>query len=290
MKRLIIIYLTVTIVLILGCSKNPIDDLYTNPDAIVDILNATASAVEANNPRFIHTDEYYDLSSPLNGAFGTTSFMLEMDSSKQSFDIDIGDTVFINNLWAKEAIAQVQYENYYTLTLQNDIQQTVSKSLVTNPVRAYKRAYLLQLGSFSSPGRGWVYWGTSTIFNMAFPQPNISWRSEAVGTLNNTSNIIYRSDFTALQPGDKIVVRYVGQSDDIAFLNINEDGHPHRLAFSFVEGTAQEVSWTISNNPTGKDYYYYAGVEIYRQETLASTDLADTDFFYTGLMYSIESE
>ena len=290
MKRLIFVLIIAIALVISACTENPIDDLYTNPDAIIDILEGTLASVEADDPNFITTDVYQNLGSPLGGAFGTTGFMVEMDSSLITYDVTVGDTVNVNNLWAKEATAEVQFENYYTLTLRNAASETVTKTLVTNPTKAYKRAYLLQLGSFSSPGRGWVYWGTTTLFNLAFPQPAITWQSEINGTLNNTSNIIYRSDFPELQPGDKVTVKYVGRSDDIAFLNINENGNPERIPFSFVEGTAQEAYWTISNNPTGKDYYYYAGVEIYRQNTLASSNVDDDDFFYIGLMYSIDTE
>lgn len=290
MRRLIIIILIALSAVFSACNEKSIDELYTNPDAIVDVLEGTLASVEADDPNFIITDEFRTLDNPLSGTFGTTSFMVQLDSSLVSYDVTVGDTVNVDNLWAKEANAQVQYENYYTLTLKNASQQTATKTLITNPTKAYKKAYLLQLGSFSSAGRGWVYWGTTALLNLAYPSPTVTWRSEIDGTLNNSANIIYRNDFPSLQPGDKITVRYVAHSDDIAYLNINENGNPERISFSFVESNVMEASWRVSSNPSGKDYYFYAGVEIYRQKTLATTVETDDDFFYIGLMYSIATE
>lgn len=292
MKKLILILLTSMLVLLIAfsCSKKAIEELYTNPDAIVDVLNAKPFSQEANDFNFITNNEFELFTAPLSGSFGTSKFKLTLDSSQTSYDIDVGDTVIVDGLTGKEAFANVQFQNFYTLTLANGSGESITKQLETNPIRAYKRSYMLQLGSFSSSGRGWVHWGTSTLFNLGQYEPNITWSSKAKGVLNNSDNIIYRNDFEPLSPGDRITVKYAGHSDDIAYLNINEGNDLHRIKFSYKSETEQEASWTISSNPSGKDYYFYAGVEIYRHETLSSENIAQIEFFLTGLMYSIETE
>jgi hypothetical protein len=286
------IYLTTLVMCCLltisGCEENPIDTIYTNPDAIVDIINSDNSAEEAHDPDFIATGSYYSLSSVPAGDFGTTSFKLELDSILKTYDVVIGDTIEINTIRAREANATVQYENHYTLTLQNNQDVQVIKHLSTNPNRATKNSYFLQLGSFSEARRGWKFWGTSVLMNLATAAPNISWFSRSTGALPLSSGIIMRTDFNTLTAGDSITVEYIGHSTDIAFLTINENGTPRRVSFRYVDGTRQKAGWKVSTNPSGKSYYYYAGVEIYRVETLGSSDTTKTDILFSGLMYRVE--
>jgi len=269
-----------------GCSKKSISDLYTNPDAIVDLLESNPAAEEACDPDFIATGSFFQLSSPLPGSFGTTQFRLTLDSVYASYDIDVGDTVIVNNLWAKEAFANAQYRLVYSLTLKNNSVE-VTKKLVTDSVRAYKRAYLLQLGDFSDPLRGWHFWGISPAFHLTWPRPNLTWTSQAKGDLPADEEIIVRNEYPILESGDRIIVRYVGRSDDLAFLTINEDGQPTRIPFDKIDENTQEARWRISSNPVGPLYYYYAGVEIYRFKTLATNNIAETGFIFSGLMYRI---
>lgn len=273
-----------------GCEKKTINTLYTNPDAIVDRLRTDRAAREANDPDFILTEEMFIFDAALAGTFETTSYMLKLDSNVITYDVVVGDTVEVDNLRAKEADVKIRNKIYYTLTLENGTGTPLEKHLVTNSTRAYKKAYMLQLGSFHEIYRGWVFYGTSVLFNLADGQPDITWRSQDLGNLDAGDGIVFKRDYPAFTPGDSVTVRYTGHMDDIAFLTINEDGNPRKIVFKRITDNIREAGWTISGGNSEVSHYYYAGIEIYRHETLASADITDTEFFFTGLMYSIDTE
>jgi hypothetical protein len=278
------------LVAVSGCEKGYIDDLYTDPDAIVDRLRTYKAAREANNPDFILTGEIFNFDAALAGTFETTSYKLELDSNVITYDVVVGDTVNVDNLWAREADVKIKNKIYYSLTLENGSDTPLVKHLVTNSSRAYKKAYMLRLGSFYETYRGWAFYGTSVLFNLADGQPNISWRSRELGNLDASDAIVFKREYPAFNPGDSITVRYVGHLDDIAFLTINEEGDPRKIVFKRISDNIREAGWTISEGNSEVSQYYYAGIEIYRHETLASADTTDTDFLFSGLMYRIETE
>lgn len=273
-----------------GCGRKSIDTLYTNPDAIVDLLQIDEQAIEAADYDFIDTSSYFNLISALSGDIGTIEYKLHIDSVQTTYDVSVGDTVDVGGLRAKEANASSDYKIFYSLILKNQAGDSVIKHIATNPSNAKKKAYLLQLGAFSSPLRGWVFWGTTPILNLGRSIPNVTWTSSRQGSLPNSNSIIMKNDYPSLSPGEKITVRYTGQSTDLVFLNINENGTPKRIKFTRMNDVVQEADWTISADYTGKDYYYYAGVEAYQRETLSSSDSTRINFAYLGLMYKIESE
>jgi hypothetical protein len=292
MKRfkILILIMLAGLMTAIGCEKKIIDSIYTNPDAIVDRLRTDGAAREANDPDFILTEEIFTFDEALAGTFETTGYMLELDSNVITYDVVVGDTVEVDNLRAKEANVKIRNKIYYSLTLENGMDTPLVKHLKTNPSRAYKRAYMLQLGNFHEIYRGWVFYGTSVLFNLADGQPVISWRSRELGNLDASDGIIFKRDYPAFNPGDSITVEYIGHLDDIAFLTINEDGDPRKIEFERISDNIREAGWTISEGNSEVSHYYYAGIEIYRHETLASADTTDTDFFFSGLMYSIDTE
>ncbi len=292
MKRykILIMILFVGLAGVSGCDEKAIDTLYTNPDAIVDRLKTDNAAREASNPDYILTEEIFTFDAPLAGTFETTSYKLELDSNFITYDVDVGDTVDVDNLRAKEAIVKIRNKIYYSLTLENGTDAPLVKQLVTNPSKAYKKAYMLQLGSFHETFRGWVFYGTSVLFNLADAQPDITWRSRELGNLDASDNIIFKREYPAFNPGDSVTVRYVGNLDDIAFLTINENGNPRKIVFKRISENIREAGWTISEGNSEVSYYYYAGIEIYRHETLASASLTNTEFYFSGLMYRIDTE
>ncbi len=276
--------------LIVSCSEGTIDTIYTNPDAIVDVLQINDAAEESQNIEFIEYDVFHSLGAALQGEFGATSYRVTIDSVDTTYAVDVGDTVFVNNLYAKEADAETQFEIFYMLTIRNDDGDEITKHLTTNPTRAHKSAYFLQLGDFNSPQRGWKFWGTTNLLNLSPASPSLVWISQEKGEIEVKDQIIIRNEFETLSPGDRITVRYTGRSDDILYLTTNEEGNYEREKFKKISDNVQEVKWTVSSSPSGKDYYYYAGVEIYRYETLAETDTTENEFFFLGMMYSIEQE
>ncbi len=278
------------VIIIGGCGRKSIDTLYTNPDAIVDLLQVDDQAIEAADYDFIDTSSYFNLVAALSGDIGTIEYKVAIDSEQTTYDVSVGDTVDVGGLRAKEANASSKYQIFYSLILKNQDGDSVVKHLTTNPTNAYKNAYLLQLGAFSSTLRGWVFWGTTPILNLGRSIPNVTWTSSRQGSLPNSNSIIMKSDYPALSPGEKITVRYTGQSTDLVFLNINENGSPKRIKFTRMNDVVQEADWTVSNDYGGNDYYYYAGVEAYQRETLSSSDSTKVNFAYLGLMYKIESE
>lgn len=278
------------VILIGGCGQKSIDSIYTNPDAIVDLLQIDEQAMEAADYDFIDTSSYFDLVAALSGDMGTIEYKVVIDSAQTTYDVSVGDTVDVGGLRAKEADATSNYKIFYSLILKNQDGDSAIKHITTNPSRAKKNAYLLQLGPFSSALRGWVFWGTTPVLGLGASLPNVTWSSSREGSLPYSNAIIMKNDYPALSPGDRITVQYRGQSTDLAFLSINEDGTPKKIKFTRMNDVVQEADWTISADYTGKDYYYYAGVEIYPGETLASSDSTIIGFSYVGLMYKIENE
>jgi hypothetical protein len=277
-------------IIIGGCGRKAIESLYTNPDAIVDLLKVDTPAREAADYDFIDTGSYYNLIAALPGDIGTIEYKLDIDSQETTYDVDVGDTVDVGSLRAKEADAYSKFAIHYSLTLKNVAGDSVVKHLTTNPASARKHLYLLQLGAFSSYLRGWVFWGTTPILNLGSNLPDVSWNSYRLGELPNSNETIMRNEYPVLAPGDRITVQYRGLSTDLVFLNINEDGTPTKIRFTRMNDVVQEADWTVSSNFGGKDYYYYAGVEVYPRETLSSSDSTKTGFSFLGLMYRIESE
>jgi hypothetical protein len=284
------VLIAAAVVIIAGCERKAIDSLYTNPDAIVDLLKTDDAAEEAADFDFIDTSSYFNLIAALPGDIGTIEYKLGIDSSRTSYDVTVGDTVDIGSLRAKEANASSEYKIYYRLTLRDATGNSVVKHLTTNTSSARKRHYLLQLGSFSSPLRGWVFWGTTAILNLGKEIPDVSWSSFRQGELPNTDGTIMRNEYPIFTPGERITVQYRGLSTDLVFLNINENGTPQRIRFTRMNDVVQEANWSVSADYGGKDYYYYAGVEIYPRTTLSSSDSTETGFSYLGLMYRIEGE
>jgi len=274
--------------LFFACSEKTIDSIYTNPDAIVDVMQLDDAASEAHNIDFIEYDVFHSLGAPLEGDFGATSYKLSIDSVSIIYDIDVGDTVYVSNLWAKEADAQTQYKIYYSLTLKNDDGDEVVKHITTNPNYAHKSSYYLQLGDFNSAQRGWRFWGVSNLFKLSVQTPQLVWRSEEKGALTVNDQIILKQEFESLSSGDRITVQYKGAPDDIVYLTTNENTSYRHEKFQKVTDSLQEAKWTISSSPSGKDYYYYAGIEVYRYETLADADTTEKNAIFLGMMYSIE--
>ncbi|NIP42363.1 MAG: hypothetical protein GWO41_05880 [candidate division Zixibacteria bacterium] len=289
-KLIIVMVLTLAAFLITFACDRSVDPPYTNPAAIMDLLEVDELAQEAEEFDFIDTGSYTTLADAQSGDFGTTQYKLEIDSALLSYRVDVGDTVLVDAIWAKEAYAYSRYQIFYKLTLKNEAGDSVMKHLVTDSTRARKRHYLLKLGQSTQPFRGWVYWGTNMIFNLSRTQPNIRWFSEEQGELPNSNEIIRKTNIPALKPGDRITVQYQGLPSDIGYLNINETGTTRRIKFTRVNDVIKEAEWTVSSNYQGKDHFYYAGVEIYRYTTLGSADTTDTDFLFMGLMYPISDQ
>lgn len=272
-----------------GCDRS-VDPPYTNPAAIIDLLKVDDIAQEVEDFDFIDTGSYTTLADAQSGDFGTVQYKLEIDSALLTYRVDMGDTVIIDAIRAQEANAYSQYQIFYRLTLKNETGDSVVKHLVTDSTRARKRHYTLKLGESTQPFRGWVYWGTNMIFNLSQTQPNIKWFSAEQGELPNSSEIIRKNEIPALKPGDRITVQYQGLPSDIGYLHINETGTPRRIKFNRINDVIKEAEWTVSSNYQGRDYFYYAGIEIYRRNTLASADTSETDFLFMGLMYPISDQ
>mgnify|MGYP006286715127 CR=1 FL=1 len=272
-----------------GCDKKG-DTPVTNPDAIVELLQQDEDALITNDPDFISPDTltFYPA---LDGDFQTRRFALILDSGETSFEVFLGDTVTVNNLLAREAEAESHYELYYTLWLSNLDSVVATKQLVTDLDEAYKNHYLLQLGSSGGTYRGWLFWGTTRRFDLVRPFPTLSWTSQEKGEIIADQDIILLSEFVEFNERDLISVTYTGGPDDIAFLTINEDGTPERIEMNKLSGSnnTYRASWRISSNPLDKPFFY-AGVEVYDYETLADPDSSKTDFWLSGLMYSIAED
>ncbi len=292
MKRLFVPTLLTILAFLLAfaCEDRSVDPPYTNPDAIMDLLDGSEDAQEAADYDFIDTGSYTTLGDVQSGDFGTIQYKLEIDSALPTYHINMGDTVVVDAIEAQEAYAYSQFQIFYKLVLKNSVGDSVIKHLVTDSTKARKRHYTLKLGESNQIFRGWVYWGTNMIFNLASSQPNITWTSDEQGELPVSNSIIRKSELTALSPGDRITVQYNGLPSDVGYLHINETGNPRRIKFERVNDVIQEAKWTVSGNYLDTVQYFYAGIEYYRRNTLASADTTDTDFMFMGLMYPISEK
>jgi hypothetical protein len=277
------------IIIFSGC-VDTIDDFYTNQDAIVEILEKDQEAILANDPDFVSPDTltFYPA---LEGLFHPRSSAVKLDSSSSSYQVELGDTVSVNGLVAREATAKASYQLFYTLTLISLDSQVVEKHLSTTTSQTYKDNYFLKLGSDSRVFRGWLFWGTSPKFNLVRPVPNITWNSEEKGDLPSNEDIIFLTEYMEFTPRDRITVTYQGQPDAIVYLTINETGTPERIELTKIGGsnTTYQADWRISSNHLDQPFFY-AGIEIYDYETLSTEDSTNIEFRFTGLLYSIAGD
>jgi len=289
MKIRAVVSLGIGCLLVIGCSKHPLDAEISLEDASKLLINQSAMGVSIYGSNLVRSDTvaaYYP-------GLSTDSirWVAHWDFFPHHYDtVYFGDAIYLDETW-RTANMSIRDTAQVTLFILLDGDSVVEKS---NYTVAKTGAFLVLFGSYGSEYHGWVLREIAhRQFNQGLTEFSPSLISVVVKRAGDewwlSTGLFDVSDRPRFAPDDLVTVRAkTTDSTDVLFLNVGDSGTIIRMPMAYDGPTDEFVaSWRISS-AAPMYRYYQAFVEAYSQVSFTTPDSTTVGVAGQTFVYYIE--